>query len=1662
VLSQEQDKKTLEKNPAKKGNLLFRLLPKQGRHSTKTSMLFILLAVVLSTAFLFVYANNNGCIIGCESDAACDDQNPDTTDICNNDGQCDSGCAYIHAELGCQVECSSDSQCDDHDPKTTDICNNDGTCQAECSNLSTQATEESQIEDRGQDFKPAVEIKNQAGAKGHFEVSKTLDGAFDIKITSPATEEEKPAPKMEIKSLKSATEKIDTKIDSYSGKEPRMGKINTPVVAVKQQLYFEEATITLPKTGPVNTIVRCSSFDFEAFNCQGWEETSIAFQETADTITFNVTGFSAYAGALIVITKAEHLDSNKEFISDVYQEVKDKDDLWSETILPGEYVRVTFERPLSRNNDITIYARSLGGEADIEIYPKDSQTLIASIQGISTENWFKTILTGLAPEESHSTFDLKVLLNPIEFDYIVDPAGSWSSLGDKGGALYSMATYDGNLFTGDGIGVLGTYNSTSNVWSYLRDEDGAIYSMAAYDGNLFTGDTAKILGTYNSTSNVWSPLLYTSYTPDSMAVYDGNLFTGDGIGELGTYNSTSRIWSSLGDKGTTLRSLAVYDGNLFTGDNDGVLGTYNSTSNVWSSLGDKGGALYSMATYDGNLFTGDGDGVLGTYNSTSRVWSSLGDKSSGILFSMVVNDGNLFTGDALGILGTYGPRQTPPTLTSISDAPDPIAGGSEITITPAGQGDTDSFDLYYYCNETGTPTSANTLCSQANTKYSPPYASMTCTYNVPVEIGERTVYCRVYTKEIYSDEKTTTYTVKEPNIPPDCNIWKVSIWDFNATLPSFSYAVDKNLTIIFRTSDADSDDLNFNMWYDTSTGGKTNKIIGDINLSTEAMHGNCDTNSKTGMVCTWDWNIMDIADNNYWITTEINDGTDSNTMSGARSFKVNPEAELPANMDVNVTHINGYEDAAGLPTFSYANDGNLTFDFNFATGTNYGTHYADINYSTANTQGSGTSIVTDLLIDGNLCQTNFVGDWNNQPNSDANLVSYWKYDAQEDDFNTSRAFDYSGSENHGQYIGGADNNAEGKWDTNAGFFDGVDDYIEVAHSNSLNIAEAVTLITWLYDPSNWLFDWAYRKKITIDQTKVDDSLTDFPVLLKLTSTNFDFSKSNADGFDIRFTSSDGETLLKYERERHDSGNSLAEYWVKVPSVSGTADTNIYIYYQTADTADGADPTNVWDADFVGVWHLAESGNGTTGEFKDSTSNENDGTGGATAGGEGDTTKTPNQTTGAVGHGQAFTAANTDRIDLGNPAELDFGTGDWTVESWINHANENATQETVYAKGGDNAGGIRYAIALGEKTGAVQRLTLTVDDNDGKYQAEGTADFCTATWVYAVGLRNGANIFTYLNAVQDATIAVGAAYSLSETSQRDAYIGCITSQPDATLIKYANMSIDEVRISAIARSAAWMKASYNSGNNTLLAYGEEETPVTGRVVLGKGRDAYQIEIDDDLIVRGYINGTEQVSSQITKAWHHIALTYDGSNVRLYIDGTDKNSAALASAITTNASNLKIGELVSGKMEETRIYNRALTANEISLGYNLSVRNHRKCSWDWDIQNIADDNYFALINTRDGSGNEDFEASDYSFHVNPGASPADTCSCPSSGNWEIDDGSICTLNTECNLTGGDLHISSGSLNIAIGGTLVIPSGHKIIIEKAAYANISFSGGALEIIK
>lgn len=75
---------------------------------------------------------------------------------------------------------------------------------------------------------------------------------------------------------------------------------------------------------------------------------------------------------------------------------------------------------------------------------------------------------------------------------------------------------------------------------------------------------------------------------------------------------------------------------------------------------------------------------------------------------------------------------------------------------------------------------------------------------------------------------------------------------------------------------------------------------------------------------------------------------------------------------------------------------------------------------------------------------------------------------------------------------------------------------------------------------------------------------------------------------------------------------------------------------------------------------------------------------------------------------------------------------------------------------------------------------------------------------------------------------------------------------------------------------------------------------------------------------------------TSRWYHLAGVYNGSTLKLYIDGVENNSAAATGSINTGVSDnviigsyadLFAGQFITGAVDDLRIYNYALTATQI---------------------------------------------------------------------------------------------------------------------------------------
>src|SRR5262249_31951289 len=69
------------------------------------------------------------------------------------------------------------------------------------------------------------------------------------------------------------------------------------------------------------------------------------------------------------------------------------------------------------------------------------------------------------------------------------------------------------------------------------------------------------------------------------------------------------------------------------------------------------------------------------------------------------------------------------------------------------------------------------------------------------------------------------------------------------------------------------------------------------------------------------------------------------------------------------------------------------------------------------------------------------------------------------------------------------------------------------------------------------------------------------------------------------------------------------------------------------------------------------------------------------------------------------------------------------------------------------------------------------------------------------------------------------------------------------------------------------------------------------------------------------------------WSHLAATYDGANIRMYVNGVQVGTKAQTGNMTTSTSVFRIGgnsvwgEWFKGIIDEVRVYNNALTQSQI---------------------------------------------------------------------------------------------------------------------------------------
>ena len=130
---------------------------------------------------------------------------------------------------------------------------------------------------------------------------------------------------------------------------------------------------------------------------------------------------------------------------------------------------------------------------------------------------------------------------------------------------------------------------------------------------------------------------------------------------------------------------------------------------------------------------------------------------------------------------------------------------------------------------------------------------------------------------------------------------------------------------------------------------------------------------------------------------------------------------------------------------------------------------------------------------------------------------------------------------------------------------------------------------------------------------------------------------------------------------------------------------------------------------------------------------------------------------------------------------------------------------------------------------------------------------------------------------------------------------------------------------------------------------EDAATQGRVLSKWGSTqpnrSYQIFMNNAvvrfLIGDGSIQASLNSSTSLTEGnWHHIVSTYDGANIKIYINGSADATTAETFTIYNSNQPVLIGGYTGGAnlsvnpIAQPRIYNRALTAEEVLKNYNAT--------------------------------------------------------------------------------------------------------------------------------
>lgn len=347
---------------------------------------------------------------------------------------------------------------------------------------------------------------------------------------------------------------------------------------------------------------------------------------------------------------------------------------------------------------------------------------------------------------------------------------------------------------------------------------------------------------------------------------------------------------------------------------------------------------------------------------------------------------------------------------------------------------------------------------------------------------------------------------------------------------------------------------------------------------------------------------------------------------------------------------------------------------------------------------------------------------------------------------------------------------------------------------------------WDWDaPENPVAGLGYHATVTVDKY-TGETLTGFPMLVKISENSpkgFKYNYAAKDGSDIRFADNAGN-ILAHEIETWDE-NGESIIWVRVPEYKqGAAVTMWWGQLEGATLPAMPAASEVWD-DYAGVWHFAEA----EGTAYDSTKNKLNGTP------KGGRVSEMKAASGIVGTSRANLVAAD-----GNYASLQ------DVRAYISVNNYNSLKlGSIFTISGwfkaDHIYGYSRIFSRRNASGDNDGWEVELNNNSAtsfKFRgAGGTSNDQTVTlpdirqdWLYITAVYNGTSIKVYANGELKHTGTITAATD----NGKPLSFGNDSNGDERSFFGW----YDEIRLTGVPRSDAWIKADYEQIKNVAYTFG----------------------------------------------------------------------------------------------------------------------------------------------------------------------------------------------------------------------------------------------------